>query len=206
MEGFQPGDQQNWELPVERWFPAESVCPWPCSPEMTTTAMFSSLNALYMRSFSQISIVSGVSPFPALCWGEELSWEASVSPSTQLVEKKQILRVSKGFSWVNSGERVWGSDSPVRDELSTWGGRGAIIKLAAAAALWAHSCLLSQIQPPSIFMTRRTKLHLPSSHIYGLTQLSPWLWFAWLSLPDFFMSLGYLCNPHGLCSPVKWEC
>lgn len=152
-----------------------------------------------MRSFSQISTVSGVSPFPALCWGEELSWEASVSPSTQLVEKKQILRVSKGFSWVNSGERVWGSDSPVRDELSTWGGRGAIIKLAAAAALWAHSCLLSQIQPPSIFMTRRTKLHLPSSHIYGLTQLSPWLWFVWLSLPDFFMSLGYLCNPHGLC-------
>lgn len=44
---------------------------------------------------------------------------AGLSPSTQLVEKKQILRVSRGFSWVNSGERVWGSDSPVREELST---------------------------------------------------------------------------------------
>lgn len=42
------------------------------------------------------------------------------SPSTQLVEKKQMLRVSSGFSWVNSGERVCGSDSPVSDELSTW--------------------------------------------------------------------------------------
>lgn len=40
-------------------------------------------------------------------------------PSTQLVEKKQMLRVSSGFSWVNSGERVWGSDSPVSEELST---------------------------------------------------------------------------------------
>lgn len=31
-----------------------------------------------------------------------------------------MLRVSRGFSWVNSGERVWGSDSPVREELSTF--------------------------------------------------------------------------------------
>lgn len=54
-----------------------------------------------------------------LCYDEELPQQASFLPSTQLVEKKQILRVSKGFSWVNSGERVWGSDSPVRDELST---------------------------------------------------------------------------------------
>lgn len=44
-------------------------------------------------------------------------------PSTQLVEKKQMLRVSSGFSCVNSGERVWGSDSPVREELSTFTGR-----------------------------------------------------------------------------------
>lgn len=44
-------------------------------------------------------------------------------PSTQLEEKKQMLRVSRGFSWVNSGERVWGSDSPVREELSTSTGR-----------------------------------------------------------------------------------
>lgn len=45
------------------------------------------------------------------------------SPSTQLVEKKQIFWVSRGFSLVNSVERDWGSDSPVKDELSTWDGR-----------------------------------------------------------------------------------
>lgn len=45
------------------------------------------------------------------------------SPSTQWVEKKQIFWVSRGFSLVNSGERDWGSDSPVKDELSTWDGR-----------------------------------------------------------------------------------
>lgn len=43
-----------------------------------------------------------------------------VLPSTQLVEKKAMLRVSSGLSWVQSGDLVWGSDSPVSDELSTW--------------------------------------------------------------------------------------
>ena len=43
-----------------------------------------------------------------------------ILPSTQLVEKKAMLRVSRGLSWVQSGDLVWGSDSPVRDELSTW--------------------------------------------------------------------------------------
>ena len=33
-----------------------------------------------------------------------------------------MFRVSRGLSCVQSGERVWGSDSPVREELSTWGG------------------------------------------------------------------------------------
>lgn len=52
------------------------------------------------------------------------SWpDVAYWPSTQLVEKKQMLRVSSGFSCVNSGERVWGSDSPVREELSTFTGR-----------------------------------------------------------------------------------
>lgn len=51
-------------------------------------------------------------------WADVTYW-----PSTQLVEKKQMLRVSRGLSWVNSGERVWGSDSPVRDELSTFTGK-----------------------------------------------------------------------------------
>ena len=41
-------------------------------------------------------------------------------PSTALVEKKAIFLVSKGFSLVHSGERDWGSDSPVREELSTY--------------------------------------------------------------------------------------
>lgn len=45
------------------------------------------------------------------------------SPSTQLVEKKQIVWVSRGFSLVKSEEWDWGSDSPVKDELSTWDGR-----------------------------------------------------------------------------------
>lgn len=41
-------------------------------------------------------------------------------PSTQLVEKKATLRVSRGLSWVQSGDLLWGSDSPVREELSTY--------------------------------------------------------------------------------------
>ena len=41
-----------------------------------------------------------------------------------MVEKKQRLRVSRGFSWVNSAVRVWGSDSPVREELSTCNNKG----------------------------------------------------------------------------------
>lgn len=53
------------------------------------------------------------------------SWpDVAYWPSTQLVEKKQMLRVSRGLSCVNSGERVWGSDSPVREELSTFTGIG----------------------------------------------------------------------------------
>lgn len=52
-------------------------------------------------------------------------------PSTQLVEKKQMLRVSSGLSCVNSGERVCGSDSPVREELSTFTGKTSVSHLAA---------------------------------------------------------------------------
>ena len=43
-----------------------------------------------------------------------------IVPSTQLVEKKAMFLVSSGFSLEKSGVRVWGSDSPVREELSTW--------------------------------------------------------------------------------------
>lgn len=41
------------------------------------------------------------------------------SPSRHMVEKKAMLRVSRGLSCVHSGERVCGSDSPVSEELST---------------------------------------------------------------------------------------
>ena len=41
-------------------------------------------------------------------------------PSTALVEKKAKFLVSSGFSLVNSADLLWGSDSPVSDELSTW--------------------------------------------------------------------------------------
>lgn len=55
-------------------------------------------------------------------WGRKWSSDAAMAtvPSTQLVEKKAMLRVSRGLSWVQSGDLVWGSDSPVREELSTW--------------------------------------------------------------------------------------
>jgi hypothetical protein len=58
--------------------------------------------------------------YPSVC----PSWvsPATPSPSTQLVEKKVMFRVSRGLSCVQSGERVWGSDSPVSEELSTCSG------------------------------------------------------------------------------------
>lgn len=56
---------------------------------------------------------------------KQQSWpDVAYWPSTQLVEKKQMLRVSRGFSCVNSGERVCGSDSPVSEELSTFAEMG----------------------------------------------------------------------------------
>ena len=45
--------------------------------------------------------------------------KSSLLPSTALVEKKARFLVSSGLSWVFSGVRDWGSDSPVREELST---------------------------------------------------------------------------------------
>ena len=41
-------------------------------------------------------------------------------PSTAFVEKKARFFVSRGLSCVNSAVLLCGSDSPVRDELSTW--------------------------------------------------------------------------------------
>ena len=41
-------------------------------------------------------------------------------PSSPLVEKNARFLVSKGFSLVHSLERLWGSDSPVSEELSTY--------------------------------------------------------------------------------------
>lgn len=58
-------------------------------------------------------------------------------PSTQLVEKKAIFLVSSGFSFVKSGDRVCGSDSPVSEELSTCHAHtqeGAVGTLASSQA------------------------------------------------------------------------
>jgi len=41
-------------------------------------------------------------------------------PSTALVEKKAMFLVSRGFSCVHSASLTWGSDSPVKEELSTY--------------------------------------------------------------------------------------
>ena len=41
-------------------------------------------------------------------------------PSNPLVEKNARFLVSKGFSLVQSGPLLWGSDSPVSEELSTY--------------------------------------------------------------------------------------
>ena len=50
----------------------------------------------------------------------ERRWHQILSlVSRHMVEKKAMLRVSRGLSWVHSGERVCGSDSPVSEELST---------------------------------------------------------------------------------------
>lgn len=66
-------------------------------------------------------------------------------PSTQLVEKKAMLRVSRGLSWVQSGDRVCGSDSPVREELSTWTQKEKTLRLVCYekrfikfCEFWAH--------------------------------------------------------------------
>lgn len=78
--------------------------------------------ALDKQAWPQPPVLPGDPGFrllPVLLLEAGAPHQAGLSPSTQLVEKKQILRVSRGFSWVNSGERVWGSDSPVREELST---------------------------------------------------------------------------------------
>ena len=40
-------------------------------------------------------------------------------PSTALDEKNAKFLVSSGLLWVHSADRVCGSDSPVKDELST---------------------------------------------------------------------------------------
>lgn len=60
---------------------------------------------------------------PVIFWGVLLLMTKTMPsnglPSTQLVEKKAMFLVSRGFSFVKSGDLVWGSDSPVSEELST---------------------------------------------------------------------------------------
>lgn len=71
-----------------------------------------------------------------------------ISPSRQVVEKKAMFLVSRGFSWVHSGLLVWGSDSPVRDELSTW--RHKKRKMSSSLVLWTDKltyCRNLTLQP-----------------------------------------------------------
>lgn len=52
-------------------------------------------------------------------------------PSTAFVEKKARFLVSKGLSLVRSTPLLWGSDSPVRDELSTLNPLASMIRTSA---------------------------------------------------------------------------
>lgn len=74
-------------------------------------------------------------------------------PSRQVVEKKAMLRVSKGFSWVHSGVLFWGSDSPVREELSTYGESYSIYQLKSQKVktkCLSGKCLLEVVPEPNI--------------------------------------------------------
>lgn len=57
-------------------------------------------------------------------------------PSTQFVERNAMFFVSKGFSLENWGVRVWGSDSPVREELSTWNGKKNVLPSQLRLYFW----------------------------------------------------------------------
>lgn len=61
---------------------------------------------------------------------QTVRWEFTV-PSTALVEKKPRFLVSRGFSCVKSTPRLWGSDSPVREELSTLKPRLSMTRMSA---------------------------------------------------------------------------
>lgn len=63
-------------------------------------------------------------------WQQTVKWEFTV-PSTALVEKKPRFLVSRGFSCVKSTPRLWGSDSPVREELSTLKPRLSMTRMSA---------------------------------------------------------------------------
>ena len=69
-------------------------------------------------------------------------------PSTAFVEKNAKFFVSKGFSWENSGVRAWGSDSPVREELSTLFNRETKSKIKTlyhTGMLWTLKPWISRI-------------------------------------------------------------
>ena len=76
-----------------------------------------------------ISLAIGVSPIsspearlailPMIVRSPVLMTIPLAVPSTQFVEKNARFFVSSGLSFVKSGDLDWGSDSPVRQELST---------------------------------------------------------------------------------------
>lgn len=88
---------------------------------------------MYWENFLFISKLSTVH-FSSLFLESEYLWHTHKTihkPSTALVEKKARFFVSSGFSWVKSGPRLCGSDSPVSEELSTLKPRDSIIRISA---------------------------------------------------------------------------
>jgi len=79
-------------------------------------------------------------------------------PSTAFVEKKAKFFVSNGFSLVNSVLRLWGSDSPVSEELSTLKPRDSIILISAGI----RSPNLTSTTSPSTRSSARTVSFSPS--------------------------------------------
>lgn len=75
-----------------------------------------------------------------------------------------MLRVSRGLSWVQSGDLVCGSDSPVRDELSTCKKQSGNVE----KSYWLLSHLLLKTQGRTVsesllrmsFMCRSIKFNL----------------------------------------------
>mmetsp|Transcript_4534 Transcript_4534/g.17159 ORF Transcript_4534/g.17159 Transcript_4534/m.17159 type:complete len:226 (-) Transcript_4534:691-1368(-) len=104
----------------------------PCpraSPNTRKTAPIPRANAVMTQTKYSISILRGVFSFPvdeanfAMFPMTVLSPVRTMTPIPLPLAmnepKKTRFAVSRGLAWEDSGARVWGSDSPVSDELFT---------------------------------------------------------------------------------------